>query len=60
MLCKKCMVMMTPGTEYHPQKDKDDKGYKRFYRCGKCANKIFTKEHNFQECISNVLNSVNK
>lgn len=51
MLCKKCMIVMEAGTQYHPKKGEKDKGYHRFYRCKKCGNKIFTKEPNFQECM---------
>lgn len=52
MLCRNCMRVMSSGTEYHPKKDARDKGYRRFYECKKCGDKVFTKESNFQECMS--------
>lgn len=51
MLCKDCMIVMKTGTEYYPKKNIKDKGYKRFYKCKKCGDKIYTKEPNFQECM---------
>lgn len=52
MLCKRCMVVMRIGTEYHPKKNEKDKGFRRFHECKKCGDKVFTKEPNFQECMN--------
>lgn len=61
VLCKKCMTVMETGTEYYPKKDKRDRGYKRFYECKKCNDKIFTKEPNFQEYMNRATDeNVNK
>lgn len=52
MWCKRCMNVMRCGTEYHPKKSKDDKGYIRYHKCKICGDKIFTNEPNFQECMN--------
>lgn len=52
MLCKTCMVVMGTGTTY--EKNKDDGKFlaKRFHKCKKCGNKVYTKEPNFQEYMN--------
>lgn len=51
MLCKRCMTVMGTGTTY--EHDKNDRSLaRRFYECKKCHDKVYTKEPNFQECMS--------
>ena len=52
MFCKRCMTVMGTGTEYYPKKDDRDKGYRRYHKCKKCGDKVYTKEPNFQECMN--------
>lgn len=47
MLCKRCMNVMAAGTTYEPGKDGKSSA-RRFYRCKRCNNIIYTKEPNFQ------------
>ena len=51
MLCKKCMTVMETGTTYEQNKDGKPSA-NRFHKCQKCHDKIYTKEPNFQECMS--------
>lgn len=51
MLCKRCMTVMEPGTTYEQRKDGKSSA-RRFYKCRKCHDKVYTKEPNFQECMS--------
>ena len=45
------MTVMETGTTY--EQKKDGKSFaRRFYECKKCHDKIYTKEPNFQECMS--------
>lgn len=53
MICKRCMIVMGTGTTYKQNKDGKSSA-KRFHECKKCGDKIYTKEPNFQECMSNV------
>ena len=52
MLCKRCMVVMKLGTTYEQKKDGDKTSARRFYKCNKCHDKVYTKEPNFQEYIN--------
>lgn len=46
------MTVMEPGTTY--EKGKDGKpSARRFHECKKCHDKVYTKEHNFQEFLNN-------
>lgn len=51
MLCKKCMTVMSTGTTYEQNKDGNPTA-RRFHECKKCYDKVYTKELNFQECMS--------
>lgn len=51
MQCKRCMTVMATGTAYERRGDGKSSA-RRFYECKKCHDKIFTKEPNFQECMS--------
>ena len=51
MLCKKCMIVMETGTTYEQKKDNKSSA-RRFHECRKCHDKVYTKEPNFQECMS--------
>lgn len=51
MLCKRCMTVMGTGTTYEQSRDGKSSA-RRFYECKKCNNKVYTKEPNFQECMS--------
>lgn len=51
MLCKRCMSTMGTGTTYEQKKD-GKLSSRRFHECKKCHDKVYTKEHNFQECVS--------
>lgn len=53
MLCKKCMIVMKPGTSYEQREDGRSSA-RRYYECKKCGDKIYTKEPNFQEYMSKV------
>lgn len=54
MLCKNCMTVMETGTRYEQRKDGKSSA-KRYYECKKCKDRIYTKEPNFQECMSKSL-----
>lgn len=51
MLCKRCMTVMGTGTTYEQSRDGKSSA-RRFYECKKCHDKVYTKEPNFQECMS--------
>lgn len=51
MQCKRCMTVMAAGTTYERRKD-GGSSVRRYYECKKCHDKIYTKEPNFQECMS--------
>ena len=51
MLCKRCMTVMGTGTTYEQIKDGKSSA-RRYYECKKCHDKVYTKEHNFQECMN--------
>lgn len=51
MLYKRCMTVMGTGTRYEQNKDGKSSA-KRYHKCKKCHDKVYTKEPNFQECIS--------
>ena len=51
MLCKRCMTVMGTGTSYEHTGD----GWyltRRYHECKKCHDRVYTKEPNFQECMS--------
>ena len=52
VLCKKCMIIMKTGITYEQNKDGRSSA-RRFYECKKCHDKVYTKESNFQDCMSN-------
>lgn len=54
MLCKRCMTVMGTGTTYKQKKDGKPSA-RRFNECKKCHDKVYTKEPNFQKCMSKVL-----
>lgn len=45
------MSTMGTGTTYEQKKD-GKLSSRRFHECKKCHDKVYTKEHNFQECVS--------
>lgn len=45
------MVVMGAGTTYGQNKDGKSSA-RRFYKCNKCHDKVYTKEPNFQEYMS--------
>lgn len=45
------MTVMVAGTTYEQRKD-GGLSARRFYECKKCHDKVYTKEPNFQECMS--------
>lgn len=51
MLCKRCLTVMATGTTYEQNKDGKSSA-RRFHECKKCHDKVYTKEPNFQECMS--------
>lgn len=51
MLCKRCMTVMESGTTYEQYKD-GKYSARRYHECKKCHDKTYTKELNFQECMS--------
>ena len=46
MLCRRCMMVMETGTTYEKRKGDDKPSSKRFYKCKKCGDKVYTKEPN--------------
>ena len=52
MLCKRCMTVMATGTTYEQRRD-GKSSERRFHEWKKCHDKIYTKEPNFQWCMSN-------
>lgn len=54
MLCKRCMIVMRTGTTYEQRKD-DKSSARRFHKCKKCNDKVYTKEPNFQEHMNKTL-----
>lgn len=60
MLCKRCMTVMKSGTTYEQKKDGDKTFARRFYKCNKCHDKVYTKEPNFQEYMSKALDKCRK
>lgn len=52
MLCKKCMTVMKTGTTYEQNKN-GKYSARRFYKCKRCHDKVYTKEPNFQEYMRN-------
>lgn len=52
MQCKRCMTVMKTGTTYEQKKDGKPSA-RRFHECKKCHDKVYTKEPNFQEYMSN-------
>ena len=55
MLCKRCMTVMKSGTTYEQKKDGDRTFTRRFYKCNKCHDKVYTKEPNFQEYLNKAI-----
>ncbi len=53
MLCKKCMMVMETGTTYEQRRDGKSSA-RRFHKCKRCHDKVYTKELNFQECMNKV------
>ncbi len=51
MLCKRCMIVMNPGTSYEQKKDRRSSA-RRFHECKRCHDKIYTNEPNFQQCMN--------
>ena len=45
------MTVMMPGTTYEQGKERFKPSAKRFYKCEKCKDKIYTNEPNFQEYL---------
>ena len=52
MLCRRCIMVMDTGTTYEQKKGDDKPSAKRFHKCKKCGDKVYTKEPNFQEYMS--------
>lgn len=54
MLCKRCMMVMGTGTTYEQRKEDGKSSARRYYECKnkKCRYRVYTKEPNFQECMS--------
>lgn len=50
MLCRRCMEVMRSGTLYE-QKNRSNKGYRRYNECPKCHEKVFNNSPNFQEYL---------
>lgn len=50
MICKRCMTVMEAGTTYEQSRDGRSLT-KRFRKCKKCGDKVYTREPNFQECM---------
>lgn len=48
------MTVMVAGTTYERSRDGKSSA-RRYYECKKCHDKVYTKEPNFQECMSKVL-----
>lgn len=55
MVCKKCMEVMKAGTTYEQKKEGGKSSARRYYKCKKCHDKVYTKEPNFQEYMSKAL-----
>lgn len=53
MLCRQCMIIMKTGTTYERKKEHGQFLARRFHKCKKCGDKIYTKESNFQEYLNN-------
>ena len=51
MLCKRCMVVMSAGTRYEREGDKNQPSHKRYFECGKCHDRVYTNVPNFQELL---------
>lgn len=51
MMCVRCKIEMKSGTSYENKGDKPLA--RRFYKCIKCHNKVYSKKPNFQECMRN-------
>lgn len=51
MICKRCMVIMESGTQYHQKKNNKDMGYRRYNKCPKCYDKVYNNSPNFQETL---------
>ena len=45
------MTVMATGTTYEQRRDGKSSA-RRFHECKKCHDKVYTKEHNFQECMN--------
>lgn len=57
MLCRRCMVVMKPGTTYE-KKDERNSGnivHKRFCQCPRCKERIYNNSSNFQEILETML-----
>lgn len=54
MLCKRCMTVMGTGTTYEKKKDGKSSA-RRYHECKKCGDRVYTKEPNFQKCMSKEL-----
>ena len=54
MQCKRCMVVMGPGTRYEQQKGRDNPSHRRYFECGKCRERVYVNIPNFQEMLEKV------
>ena len=45
------MIVMETGTTYEQRESDEKPSARRFHKCKKCGDKVYTKEPNFQECI---------
>ena len=58
MLCRRCMVVMKPGTTYEKKKDERNSGdivHQRFCQCPRCKERIYNNSSNFQETLETML-----
>lgn len=55
MLCKRCMVVMEPGTRYEQQKGQGKPAHRRYFECRKCHDRVYyVNTLNFQGMLENV------
>lgn len=55
MICKRCMVVMAPGTTYERKKGGGRYAkitHKRFCQCPKCKEQVYGGSVNFQEILT--------
>lgn len=45
------MVVMSAGTRYEREGDKNQPSHKRYFECGKCHDRVYTNVPNFQELL---------